>query len=296
MTEEISAEIGFVGGTGVYGVEGMVNSREVDIDTPFGKPSSKIIIGEVEGTKVAFIARHGVTHRLLPYEIPFRANIYALKSIGVKYLISFGACGSLREEVKPLDLVLVDQYIDRTNGRISSFFGNGIIAHVAFADPICPKFKEVVYESLKDKDVLSEGATIHNSGTYICIDGPAFSTKAESHMYRQWGGTVIGMTAIPEAKLAREAEIAYLTLALVTDYDCWHPDHDSVTVEMVVKTLKKNGDMAQKALIEIVKAVNLSKFQSKAHSALQNSILTHKEHIPEHTKIQLEHIIGRYMK
>jgi len=216
-------------------------------------------------------------HRLLPSEIPFRANVYALKTLGVKYLLSFGTCGSLKEEVKPLDVILVDQFIDRTFGRPTTFFGNGIIAHVPFGDPVCPIFRELVFKCLPK--AVTPDIAIHNGGTYVCIEGPAFSTKAESRLYRQWDCAVIGMTAITEAKLAREAEIAYVCVGLVTDYDCWHPEHDQVTTELVVRNLKKNGDTAQKIVIEVVKAVGEQRFESSAHTALQGSILTHKEHL-----------------
>jgi 5'-methylthioadenosine phosphorylase len=292
---DVKADLGIIGGTGIYGVQGMEVKEQLSIETPFGPTSSKIIIGVVEGMTVAFLARHDVGHRLLPTEIPFRANIWALKSVGVKYILSFGACGSLKEEARPLDVVLVDQFIDRTNSRPQTFFGDGIIAHVALGDPVCQVFKGIVKDSLQG--IVNGESKIHDGGTYICIEGPAFSTKAESLMYRQWGGTVIGMTAVPEVKLVREAEIAYVCVALVTDFDCWHPDHDHVTVELVMNNLKKNGDMAQKIVKEIVKEIQKrgGGFVSSAHSALQFSILTPKDKISDHSKQKLKPIIGKYI-
>jgi 5'-methylthioadenosine phosphorylase len=290
-----SALLAIIGGTGVYGVQGMEAIEELNIDTPFGPTSSKIIIGKVENTTVAFLARHDVGHRLLPTEIPFRANIWALKSIGVKYMLSFGACGSLKEEAKPLDVVLVDQFIDRTNTREQTFFGEGIIAHVALGDPVCHILKDIVKTALEGIHGDSDSKT-HDGGTYVCIEGPAFSTRAESMMYRQWGGSVIGMTAVPEYKLAREAEIAYTCVAFITDFDCWHPDHENVTVELVLSNLKKNGDMAQLIVKKVVTALELNgDFESKAHSALQYAILTHKEHISPSTREKLRPIIGKYV-
>jgi len=290
----VHAEIGIIGGSGVYGVQGMSDVQELDIDTPFGKPSCKIMIGTIEGVTIAFIARHDIGHRLLPSEIPYAANIFALKSLGVQYLLSFTAVGSLREDYKPSDIVLVDQYIDRTFNRQQTFFGDGIIVHIPFGDPVCSTFKELVKLALEP--LTAENTTIHDNGTLVVIEGPAFSTKAESNMYRLWGASVVGMTAIPEAKLAREAEIAFVTVALVTDYDCWHPDHDHVTVEMVMQNLKTNGLNAQKAVIEVVKKIKDNRFVSKAHSALRDSILTPVDHIPERTKIRLEPILNKYLR
>eukprot|EP01103_Thecamoeba_quadrilineata_P021377 TRINITY_DN9807_c0_g1_i1.p1 TRINITY_DN9807_c0_g1~~TRINITY_DN9807_c0_g1_i1.p1 ORF type:complete len:308 (-),score=43.63 TRINITY_DN9807_c0_g1_i1:29-850(-) len=271
----------------------MTDVQELDIDTPYGRPSSKVVVGTVEGVVIAFIARHDTTHRLLPSEVPYTANIYALKSLGVNYILAFTAVGSLREDYKPSDIVLVDQYIDRTFKRQQSFFHDGIIVHIAFGDPVCNTFKSVVKEALEP--LKAANTTVHEQGTLVVIEGPAFSTRAESNMYRLWGCSVIGMTAIPEAKLAREAEIAYVSVALVTDYDCWHPDHDDVTVEMVMNNLKTNGLNAQKAVVEVVKKIKDNRFVSKAHSALQNSILTSAEHIPEKTKTRLNPIIGKYL-
>jgi 5'-methylthioadenosine phosphorylase len=289
----VQAEIGVIGGSGVYGVQGMIDIQEIDLDTPFGKPSCKLMVGTVEGVVIAFIARHDTTHRLLPNEVPYAANIYALKTLGVKYILAFTAVGSLREDYKPSDIVLVDQYIDRTFSRKPTFFSDGIIVHIPFGDPVCHTFKSIVKEALEP--LKAANTTIHEEGTLVVIEGPAFSTRAESNMHRLWGASVVGMTAIPEAKLAREAEIAYVSVALVTDYDCWHPDHDAVTVEMVMNNLKTNGLNAQKAVVEVVKKIKDNRFVSKAHSALRDSILTPIDHIPEKTKTKLAPIIGKYL-
>jgi len=302
-TENLNVEIGVIGGSGIYKVEGLTDVKELDIDTPFGKPSSKIFVGTLGSKKIAFLARHDVAHRLLPTEIPFKANIYAFKMIGVKYILSFGACGSLKENVKPLDVVLVDQFYDNTKLRSSTFFGNGIIAHVAMGEPTCPVFTKVVKEALDRIKSSASGQernwSIHNSGTYVCIEGPSFSTRAESDFYRSpsgCNGSVIGMTAVTEAKLAREAEIAFTCVALVTDYDCWHSDHESVTVELVLRNLRLNGDLAQSLVKELVAKFDSSQLaESKAHSALKCAILTHKEHIPSATKKNLEYIISKYV-
>jgi len=241
----LNVEIAVIGGSGIYKVEGLSDVRELDILTPFGKTSSKIFVGSLGSTKMAFLARHDTTHRLLPTEIPFQANIYALKMIGVKYLLSFGACGSLKEEIRPLDVVVIDQFIDNTKTRPQTFFGGGIIAHVAMGDPVCPIFSNFVINALEK--VKRPESKLHPEGTYVCIEGPSFSTKAESQVYRSWNGSVIGMTASTEAKLAREAEIAYACVALVTDYDCWHTDHEHVTVELVLNNLKKKWGSCSKA-------------------------------------------------
>jgi 5'-methylthioadenosine phosphorylase len=230
-----SVKIGIIGGSGLYKMDSLKDIEEVVVQTPFGSPSDAIITGTLNGERVAFLARHHRNHTLLPSELPFRANIYAMKSLGVEYLISASAVGSLKEEVKPLDMVVPDQFIDRTKNRVSTFFGEGIVAHITFGDPVCKNLAGVLADSIASLNLPD--VTLHRGGTYVCMEGPAFSTKAESNLYRSWGATVIGMTNLPEAKLAREAEIAYATLALATDYDCWHPGHDSVTVEMVVNNL-----------------------------------------------------------
>jgi 5'-methylthioadenosine phosphorylase len=296
MDEKLpTAVIGIIGGSGVYGLEGMQNKREIEIDTPFGKPSSKIMIGELDGIRVAFLARHDVTHRLTPSEVPYRANIYALKLLGVKYLLCFSACGSLQEDIKPMDLVLCDQFIDNTRHRQQSFFGEGVVAHVSFADPVCHDFRKLAFETLSKLYANSSQSKIHNGGTYVCIEGPAFSSKAESNVYRLWGGSIIGMTAIPESKLAKEAEMSYLCVGLVTDFDCWHPEHDAVTVEMVVSNLKHNSLNAQKIAIELVKSVSKNQFESKSHNALKGAVMTPHYHIPSQTASNLEPLLKKYL-
>lgn len=286
-------KIGIIGGSGLYKMEALKDIEEVVIDTPFGRPSDAFIMGTLDGTRVAFLARHGRGHRLMPSDLPFRANIYAMKSLGVEYLISASAVGSLKEEAKPLDMVLPDQFIDRTKNRISTFFGEGIVAHIGFGDPICPNLAGVLGDAIASLDL--PGVTLHRGGTYICMEGPAFSTKAESNLYRSWGATVIGMTNLPEAKLAREAEIAYATLTLVTDYDCWHPDHDSVTVEMVIGNLMKNAENAQKVIRETVKRLSNNPPPSDAHSALKFAILTDLTTAPDATKEKLGVILKKYL-
>jgi len=285
-------EIAVIGGTGVYGVEGLTDKTELKIDTPFGAPSCSIVVGRLEGVLVAFLARHDIGHRLIPTEIPFRANIWALKLLGVKYLLTFGACGSLKQEVAPQHVVLVDQFIDRTKARPDSFFGNGVIAHVALADPVCPVLTKLVKDAIED---LEKKPVIHLGGTYVCIEGPSFSTRAESNLYRSWGCSVIGMTAVPEFKLAREAEMSYAHVSLVTDYDCWHPDHDSVTVDLVMENLKANGDVAQRIVRQVVKKLSKNKFEASAHSSLKHAILSHLEHISAENRNRLGPILHKYL-
>lgn len=286
------AKIGIIGGSGLYQMEALQDVEEVQLDTPFGSPSDTFILGTLEGERVVFLARHGRQHHLLPAEIPFRANIYALKTLGVEYILSASAVGSLRIEVQPLDMVIPDQFIDRTQNRPSTFFGKGIIAHVAFGDPVCPNLSALLLDAASSLDL--PGVNVHRGGTYVCIEGPAFSTRAESHLYRSWGATVIGMTNVPEAKLAREAEIAYATLALATDYDCWHPAHDSVTVEMVIDNLKRNAVNAQKVIQETVRQIHLSPPPSEAHSALKYAILTPLDQAPVETREALKPFLQKY--
>jgi 5'-methylthioadenosine phosphorylase len=286
------ATIGIIGGSGLYNMEALQDIQEIQIDTPFGSPSGAVILGTLEGAQVAFLARHGRNHHLLPSELPFQANIYALKSLGVKYLLSASAVGSLKAEVKPLDLVIIDQFIDRTKTRTSTFFGDGIVAHIAFGDPVCSALGQVLYEAAASLDLPE--VSVHRGGTYVCMEGPAFSTRAESELYRSWGATVIGMTNLTEAKLAREAEMAYSTLALVTDYDCWHPDHDSVTVEMVIDNLKRNAVNAQKAIQATVRQLHLNPPESIAHTALKYAILTPLDQIPTATREKLGLLLQNY--
>jgi len=285
-------KIGVIGGSGLYKMEALKDIKEVEIETPFGRPSDALILGTLDGTRIAFLARHGRGHRLLPSELPFRANIYAMKTLGVEYLISASAVGSLQEAAKPVDMVLPDQFIDRTKNRISTFFGDGVVAHIAFGDPICKNLSQVIGDAIASLDL--SGVTLHRGGTYVCMEGPAFSTKAESNLYRSWGATVIGMTNVPEAKLAREAEMAYATLAMVTDYDCWHPDHDSVTVEMVIGNLMKNAENAQRVIREVVNRLSKNPPTSEAHSALKFAILTDLSHAPVETMQKLDAIIKKY--
>jgi 5'-methylthioadenosine phosphorylase len=287
------AKIGIIGGSGLYKMEALKDVEEVQLDTPFGPPSDALIVGTLDGTPVAFLARHGRNHHLMPSELPFRANIHAMKQLGVEYLISASAVGSLKEEAKPLDMVVPDQFIDRTKNRVSTFFGEGIVVHIAFADPVCSKLAGVLADAVASLELPN--VTLHRGGTYVCMEGPAFSTKAESHLYRSWGATVIGMTNLPEAKLAREAEIAYATLALVTDYDCWHPDHDSVTVEMVIANLQGNATNAQKVIQETVRRLSDNPPVSEAHSALKFAILTQLDKVPAATKEKLELLLKKYL-
>jgi 5'-methylthioadenosine phosphorylase len=284
-------EIGVIGGSGLYQMEGLTDITEVSVDTPFGKPSDNVIVGTLDGTRVAFLARHGRGHRLMPTELPFRANIYALKKLGVEQIISASAVGSLQEQYAPTDIVIPDQFFDRTRGRASTFFGDGIVAHVTFAHPVCEELCGVLEEAGKTVN----GLKLHRGGTYLCMEGPAFSTLAESRLYRQWGMDVIGMTNLQEAKLAREAEICYATLALVTDYDCWHPEHDAVTVDMVIEYLNKNAANAQQLIREGVRRVTaLRPFTCKCQSALKHAVLTHPEAITPEAKQRLSAIVGKY--
>lgn len=288
-----AAKIGIIGGSGLYQMAALQDIEEVQVETPFGPPSDALIVGTLEGVRVAFLARHGRHHHLMPSELPFRANIYAMKQLGVEYLISASAVGSLQAAAKPLDMVVPDQFIDRTKNRVSTFFGSGIIAHIAFGEPICPQLAQVLADAVTSLDL--DGVDLHHGGTYVCMEGPAFSTKAESNLYRSWGATVVGMTNLPEAKLAREAEIAYATLAMVTDYDCWHPDHDSVTVDMVIGNLKKNAVNGQRVIQEVVKRLAANPPASEAHSALQYAILTPLDQAPAETKEKLYLLLKKYL-
>ncbi len=287
------AEIGIIGGSGLYKMDALTDVEEVTIETPFGEPSDAFICGKLDGTPVAFLARHGRGHRLMPTELPFRANIYAMKSLGVKYLVSASAVGSLKEEVKPVDMVIPDQFIDRTKNRAATFFGDGIVAHIAFGDPVCKNLADILGDAVESLNL--DGVTLHRGGTYVCMEGPAFSTKAESHLYRSWGATVIGMTNLTEAKLAREAEIAYATLAMATDYDCWHPDHDSVTVEMVIGNLQKNAVNAQLVIRDVVRRLTENPPSSEAHSALKYAVITPLDMAPAATKDKLKLLLEKYL-
>ena len=281
--------IGILGGSGLYDMAELADRDEVTVSTPFGNPSGPYVTGTLNGRKVAFLARHGTGHRLLPSELNFRANMYGFKVLGVEWILSASAVGSLQERYRPLDLVVPDQFFDRTRGRISTFFGRGLAVHVSFAHPVCATLSGLACDSAK-----TVGATVHRGGTYVCMEGPQFSTLAESNLYRSWGMDVIGMTNLQEAKLAREAEICYATLALVTDYDCWHEGHDSVSVEMVVANLSKNALMAQRVVSETVSHLPVPR-TCECATALASAILTRPETIPEQTKEELAPIVGKYV-
>ncbi|MFN0140563.1 MAG: S-methyl-5'-thioadenosine phosphorylase [Pyrinomonadaceae bacterium] len=285
-------KIGIIGGSGLYQMPELANVREQKVETPFGAPSDAFIVGELEGVTVAFLPRHGRGHKFTPTEVPYRANIYAMKMLGVEYVLSVSAVGSLQAKYAPMDFVIPDQFFDRTRARASesTFFGEGIVAHITFAHPVCDELGDILEASCK----AVEGLNIHRGGTYLCMEGPAFSTKAESNVYRQWGMDIIGMTNLQEAKLAREAEIAYATLALVTDYDCWHEEHDSVTLDMVVSYLTNNVRNAQLVLKEAVKRVNAKETPNQFAGATKNAIFTQPDHWPAETAKKLEAIIGEY--
>ncbi len=284
-----AVKIGVIGGSGLYEIAGMTNVEEVRPNTPFGEPSDAIIIGELDGRSIAFLPRHGRGHNISPTEIPSRANIYALKALGVEWVISVSAVGSLKEGIHPLDLVVPDQIIDRTKSRVNSFFDGGLVAHVGFAEPFCPTLSNILYHA-----ALDVGANVHQEGTYIAMEGPLFSTKAESNLYRSWGASIIGMTALPEAKLAREAEICYAMLACITDYDTWHETEESVTIEMALANLMLNADKAKK-IIGLVAARIPEKRECGCAQALENAIITAPEKIPVRIKEDLELLIGKYI-
>jgi 5'-methylthioadenosine phosphorylase len=286
----MNAQIGVIGGSGLYDMAELTDRKEVPLKTPFGDPSGPYVVGRLRGKPVAFLARHGAGHKFLPSELNFAANIFGFKLLGVERIISASAVGSLKQEYAPLHIVVPDQFFDRTKGRISTFFGNGLAAHVGFAHPICPELARVAGDAVE-----AVGATVHHGGTYVCIEGPQFSTLAESNLYRSWGMDVIGMTNVQEAKLAREAEICYVTLALVTDYDCWHPDHDAVTVEMIVATLMQNAQTAQRAVAEAIGTLPAAR-GCDCGSALKHALITRPEAIPERIKTHLAPIIGKYVK
>ncbi len=283
------AKIGVIGGTGLYDIEGMSDIEQVEIDTPFGKPSDSITIGRLEGIGIAFLPRHGKGHRILPTEIPVRANIYALKWLGVEYIIAINSAGSFKEEIKPGDLVIPDQLIDRTRNRVNSFFGEGIVAHIPFAEPFCPVLSQIAFEAAREA-----GASVHLRGTYVAMEGPAFSTRAESRLYRSWGADIIGMTALPEAKLAREAEICYAVIGCVTDYDSWMERSQPVTVDVILNILHQNIDTAKK----IIK-LSVTRIPEKRHcgcaTALKAAIVTTPELIPSEQRQKLDLLIGKYL-
>ncbi len=288
MSEQ--AQIGIVGGTGLYQMEGFSDVREVVVQTPFGSPSDALMFGVLEGRRVVFLPRHARGHRLLPHELNYQANVFALKMLGVEWILSVSAVGSLKEQYAPLHVVVPDQFIDRTRQRKSTFFGRGLVAHVAFAHPFCRDLSRVMAESCAEA-----GATYHVGGTYVCMEGPQFSTRAESELYRSWGADLIGMTNLQEAKLAREAEICYSTLAMVTDYDCWHPDHDAVTAEQIIGNLGRNAETARAVLCAAVRRLPIAR-DCECANALKFALVTAPELVPPDLKRELAPIVGRYMK
>jgi 5'-methylthioadenosine phosphorylase len=286
------ARLGVLGGSGLYGMEGLEEVQEVQVDTPFGPPSDSLRLGRIGDLEVVFLARHGRHHTFSPTEVPYRANLWALRSLGVRWILSCSAVGSLQEHLRPLDMVVPDQFIDRTHQRPLSFFGNGAVAHVGFADPFCPALSRLLGDVADS--LMPEGTSLHRGGTYLCMEGPAFSTRAESHLYRSWGCSVIGMTNHAEARLAREAEIAYTTLAMVTDYDCWHVDHDAVTVDLVIANLKSNADLAQRIVRVAAERIGAQRPLSSAHHALRSALMTPKEQVPLDTRRKLDLFTAPY--
>ncbi len=285
----MTAEIGVIGGSGLYSMPGFEAQEEVAIDTPWGAPSDAYVVGTLAGRRVAFLARHGRGHRISPSELNFRANIYGMKALGVERILSLSAVGSLKEEHRPLDFVIPDQFFDRTRGRVSTFFGEGLVAHISFADPICPQLAQVAEAACR-----TAGVNVTRGGTYLCMEGPAFSTKAESNVYRSWGMDVIGMTNLQEAKLAREAEICYTTIAMVTDYDCWHPDHDAVTVDDIIAHLVKNAENAARVVAGAVASMPMER-SCKCGSALAHALITDRKAVPEAARQKLALLVGKYL-
>lgn len=285
----MAAEIGIIGGSGLYDMAELTDREERFFTTPFGDPSGPYVLGTLRGRRVAFLARHGVGHRLMPSELNYRANIFGFKVLGVSHILSASAVGSLREDYRPLDLVFPNQFLDRTFGRVGTFFGNGLVAHVGFAHPVCDRLRGVMADAAD-----ATGAPAHRGGTYVCMEGPQFSTLAESNLYRSWGMDIIGMTNLQEAKLAREAEICYATMALVTDYDCWHPDHDSVTVELIIANLTQNARTAQRVIADTVERLGSDR-PCGCKDALATALITRPDAVPERVKRDLAPIVGRYL-
>ena len=286
----MSLKIGVIGGSGLYDMAEITDREERALTTPFGDPSGPYVIGTLRGKRVAFLSRHGGGHRLTPTELNYRANIFGMKMLGVDWILSASAVGSLQEQYRPMDLVFPDQFIGRTRGRERTFFGGGVVAHVGFAHPICGELS-----ALAAACAVDAGARVHRGGTYLCMEGPQFSTLAESKLYRLWGADIIGMTNLQEAKLAREAEIGYATMALVTDYDCWHPDHDAVTVEMIINNLTENAKMAQQVIARVVERLDVTALNG-CHGSLENAIITRPDTIPPRLKRDLAPIIGKYIQ
>ncbi|MFO7917002.1 MAG: S-methyl-5'-thioadenosine phosphorylase [Anaerolineae bacterium] len=284
--------VGIIGGSGLYAMEGLANVEEMTVNTPFGPPSDNVVMGDLDGVSAAFLPRHGEGHRISPTELPSRANVWAMRSLGVTHLLSISAVGSLREDFAPRDAVIPDQILDRTKGiRPATFFEDGLVAHIAFAEPYCPEFCNIVYDAAVDLGV----ATPHRGGTMIVMEGPQFSTKAESSFYRQIGGDIIGMTALPEAKLAREAEICYCTLAMITDYDCWHESEEAVTVDMVVENMQANAKASRAILRTVIPRIAEAERDCECASALENAIITSPDAIPEERKQTLDLLVGKYL-
>ncbi|MFY8147749.1 MAG: S-methyl-5'-thioadenosine phosphorylase [Prochlorococcaceae cyanobacterium] len=287
-----SARIGVLGGSGLYGMEGLEDVREITVDTPYGAPSDSLRVGRLGESEVVFLARHGRHHTFTPTEVPYRANLWALRSLGVRWILSVSAVGSLQEHCRPLDMLVPDQFIDRTHQRPLTFFGEGAVAHVGVADPFCSSLSRLLADV--GDSLMQKGRTLHRGGTYLCMEGPAFSTRAESELYRSWGCSVIGMTNHSEARLAREAEMAYATLAMVTDYDCWHTDHDSVTVEMVIENLRANAALAQQIVRMAVERVGQIRPTSGAHQALRHALMTPAEQVPPETRRRVDLFTAPY--
>jgi len=287
--KEAAATIGIIGGSGLYSMAGLKDARAIRVKTPFGEPSDNIVVGTLEGKRVAFLARHGRGHRILPSEINYRANICAMKQLGVERIISVSAVGSLQEDLRPGEFLVADQFVDRTKSRVSTFFGGGLVAHVAFAKPACPQVSVVLGDASVDS-----GVKVHRRGTYVCIEGPQFSTLAEAHLHRQLRFEVIGMTNVTEAKLAREAELCYATIAMITDYDCWHPEHESVTATQIMAMLNQNAENAQKVLREAVRRIPTER-TCKCGAALKHALVTDLKLVPPATKKRLVSIIGKYL-
>jgi 5'-methylthioadenosine phosphorylase len=287
--KEPVAEVGVIGGSGLYSMNGLTETREIRVKTPFGEPSDALVVGTLEGKRVAFLARHGRGHRFMPSELNFRANIFAMKLLGVQRIISVSAVGSLKEDLRPGEFLVVDQFVDRTKGRHSTFFGNGIVAHVTFDKPTCPQLSTTLADAC-----VSSAVPVHRKGTYVCMEGPQFSTLAEANFHRANNWEVIGMTNVTEAKLAREAEICYATIAMITDYDCWHPQHDSVTVAQIIATLNQNATNAQNVVREAVKTLSANRV-CKCGSALKHAIITDPKVVPTKTKKNLRAILAKYL-
>jgi len=289
MSEAV--DVGIIGGSGLYDIEGFADAHEAAVETPFGAPSDRVVVGTLEGRRVAFLARHARGHRILPGELNFQANVFALKKLGAEMVLSVSAVGSLKEKYAPLHMVVPDQLVDRTTQRKSTFFGRGLVAHVAFAHPFCPVLSATLAEAC-----ASAGATVHRGGTYVCIEGPQFSTRAESELYRSWGMDIVGMTNLQEAKLAREAELCYATLAMVTDYDCWHPDHDSVTAEQIIANLVRNAATAKAVLRAALRSLPPAPRACECGTALKHALVTPPELVPDSVKRELAPILSKYMK